>query len=83
MAVFIRGGRVNMSSDSANAGVFIGQNVQNGWDSQTPQKVAADYSMGDFSDTPCYLSIYLGIKKDMQSTYDSDVKGNWNRTNMV
>ncbi len=76
MSVFIRGQKVSASSSIANGGIFIGQNVQNGWDSTSPEKVSCGYSMGDFSNTPCIVSIYYGSAYDRQSIHDEDIKGN-------
>ena len=78
MAVFISGQRINTGSSSANGGIFIGQNIEDGWDSSTMEKVAAGYSMGDFSITPCEISVYIGIAAERQSIYDGDIKGNFN-----
>ena len=80
MSVFIQGRRIQTSSMDANGGIFIGQNIQNGWDSMTPQKVGTGYSMGDFSATPCGISIYGGSAKEHQGIYDDDLKGYHNRS---
>ncbi len=76
MSVFIQGRQIMSSSLAANGGVFIGQNVQNGWDSSAPQKVTTGYTMGDFCATPSGLSIYIGVAKVHQSIHDEDKKGN-------
>lgn len=76
MAVFIQGKKVDTSSLSANGGIFIGQNIQDGWDSSTPEKVSCGYLMGDFSSTPCEVSIYIGSAYERQSVHDEDIKGN-------
>jgi hypothetical protein len=77
MAVFISGQKIKTGSLSANGGIFIGQNIEDGWDSSTPEKVATGYSMGDFSATPCGISIYIGSAYERQSIHDGDIKGNF------
>jgi len=76
MAVFISGKSVTTSSINNNAGVFIGQQIQDGWDSITPEKTATGYSMGDFTWMPCGISIYAGRKHTFHPTHDEDVKNN-------
>lgn len=77
MAVFIRGNQVRIAGQNDNVGVFIGQNVQTGWDSFSPMKVATGFNMGDFSASATGFSYYLGAAMDWQSVHDEDAKGNY------
>ena len=82
MAVWIRGKTVDVGSFANNSGIFIGQNVQDGWDSFSPTKLAGGFSMGDFSDVSAGTMIYAGRSVIKQPIYDGDVKGNWNTHRM-
>lgn len=77
MAVFIRGSSVQTSSMSNNSGLFIGQNIQHGWDSTSVDQQGIGYSMGDFSAIPCFLSMYWGYAQNWQTIWDNDMKGNY------
>lgn len=74
--VYISGSRVQTASGSNNSGVFVGQQIQDGWDSLSPMKAATGFSMGDFTWMPCGISIYAGVKQTFQATYDADTKNN-------
>jgi hypothetical protein len=80
MSVFIRGNIVQNSSFNDDAGVFIGQNVQNGWDSASPLKQTAGFSMGDFTVVANYWSGYYGRAWQREGVYDNDIKDNFNRS---
>lgn len=82
MGVFIRGQSVSVSSESANSGVFIGQNRQDGWDSIAPEKRTNGFSMGDASVTTCNFSGYFGWSYIHQTTQDADIKGNQSASTM-
>lgn len=76
MSVIIRGHRVQTSSAHHNAGVFIGQNIQDGWDSIVSEKGSAAYSMGDFTSLPTGVAAYFGWSWLGQPVFDNDVEGN-------
>ncbi|MCL6548549.1 MAG: hypothetical protein K6T30_06535 [Alicyclobacillus sp.] len=83
MSVFIRGGAVRTASGSNNIGVFIGQNIQNGWDSISPVKLGGGFSMGDGSAVISACCAYIGSSRLRQPTFDGDWKGNRTHSRMA
>lgn len=79
MSVFIRGQSVRISSNTDNSGVFIGQNRQDAWDSMSPLKGVAGFSMGDASIVSCWMARYMGYSMVHQLGFDADRKGNESR----
>ncbi|MBX5436510.1 MAG: hypothetical protein IRZ33_04755 [Alicyclobacillaceae bacterium] len=77
--VCILGGVMSTASGNHNAGVFLGRNIQNGWDSLSPVKSAGGVSMGDSSTVQAVVSGYLGWSWWRQPTWDEDWKGNGTR----
>lgn len=76
MAVIIRGNHLGIAGQMQNSGVFIGQNIQTGWDSISVDKIASGFNMGDFSLNTSVMSYYLGTALNWQSIHDNDFKGN-------
>jgi len=76
MSVYVQGQNVQVSSESNNGGIFIGQNIQNGWDSISPYKRSTGASMGDYNTIASGFSGYFGWSYIWQQILDSDIKGN-------
>lgn len=78
MAVFIGFGAIKIAAQSNNAGVWFGQNVQNGWDSHSVTKMASAFNMGDFNFLPTAIGIYIDPDLIDSPMNDQDLKGNAN-----
>lgn len=78
MAVFINFGGVKIAAQSNNAGVWFGQNIQNGWDAHSVTKMAAGFNMGDFSYLPTLFGLYIDPDVIDSPIADQDIKGNAN-----
>lgn len=78
MAVFVGFGGIKIAAQSNNAGVWFGQNIQNGWDAHSVTKMASAYNMGDFNLIPTMLSIYFDPDFIDSPISDQDIKGNAN-----
>ncbi|WP_026960855.1 hypothetical protein [Alicyclobacillus herbarius] len=76
MSVWIHGGNVNIASFNNNSGVYIGQNMEDGWDSLSPVKIAAGFSMGDGNWMWAGYSGYWGWCGHHQGLFDMDLKNN-------
>lgn len=78
MAVFIGFGGIKIAAISNNAGVWFGQNIQNGWDSHSVTKLANAFAMGDFNFMPSMINLYLDPDIIDSPIFDPDLKGNAN-----
>lgn len=78
MAVFINFGGIKIASQTNNAGVWFGQNIQNGWDAHSVSKTAAAFNMGDFNYLSTMFALYLDPDVVDAPVLDQDVKGNAN-----
>jgi hypothetical protein len=78
MAVFIGFGGMKIAAQTNNAGVWFGQNIQNGWDAHSVTKVVSGFSMGDFNILPTFLSLYIDPDVVDSPVLDQDIKGNAN-----
>ena len=78
MAVFIGFGGMKIAAQSNNAGVWFGQNIQNGWDSHSITKLASAFTMGDFNLLPTMFSVYIDPDFIDSPVADQDIKGNAN-----
>jgi hypothetical protein len=67
---------IEVGSLSNNVGVFSGQNIQNSWDSHTPNMVSFGVVMGDYCSANCKFAGLWSRSYSGQAMYDSDVKGN-------
>jgi hypothetical protein len=76
MAVFINFGGIKIAAQSNNAGVWFGQNIQNGWDAHAVTKVASAFNMGDFNILPTFLGVYIDPDLIDSPIADQDIKGN-------
>lgn len=79
MAVIIRGNHIISGSRLNNTGVFIGQNIQDGWDSIVPEKYTTGFLMGDACMANCAFSGYFSWSILGQPTFDTDWKENFNQ----
>jgi len=78
VAVFIGFGGIKIAAQSNNAGVWFGQNIQNGWDAHSVTKMASAFNMGDFNILPSFISIYLDPDVIDSPILDQDIKSNAN-----
>lgn len=78
MAVFVGFGAIKIAAQSNNAGVWFGQNIQNGWDAHSVTKMASAFVMGDFNLTPSAFSLYVDPDFIDSPIADQDIKGNAN-----
>lgn len=78
MAVFIGFGGIKIAAQSNNAGVWFGQNIQNGWDAHSVTKMASAFNMGDFNVLPSFISVYLDPDFIDSPILDQDIKSNAN-----
>lgn len=76
MAVLINFGVIKIAAQTNNAGVWFGQNIQNGWDAHAITKLAAGFNMGDFNVLPSFISIYIDPDLIDSPIADQDIKGN-------
>ncbi|MCL6516638.1 hypothetical protein [Alicyclobacillus sp.] len=76
MAVFIAFGGMKIAAQSNCAGVWFGQNIQNGWDAHSVTKMASGFAMGDFNILPSFVNIYLDPDLLDTPVFDPDVKSN-------
>lgn len=78
MAVFVNFAGMKIAAQSNNAGVWFGQNIQNGWDAHSVTKVASCYNLGDFNLLQSFLSLYSDPDFIDTPITDPDIKGNAN-----
>ncbi|MDQ0188199.1 hypothetical protein JI721_14780 [Alicyclobacillus cycloheptanicus] len=78
MAVLIGFGGIKIAAQTNNAGVWFGQNMQNGWDAHSVTKLASAFVMGDFNLTSSMFSVYLDPDLIDAPILDQDLKGNAN-----
>lgn len=76
MAVFIGFGGIKIAAQSNNAGVWFGQNIQNGWDAHSVTKMANAFTMGDFNVIPTFIGLYVDPDFIDSPILDQDIKGN-------
>ncbi|MCL6445018.1 MAG: hypothetical protein K6T83_16450 [Alicyclobacillus sp.] len=57
MAVAIQIGFIKVGAIQSDAGVFFGQNMQNGWDSHTKSNSAGPSASGTFNVLPAYFNL--------------------------
>jgi len=81
MSVFIRGKVLKVAAQGPQSGYFIGQNIQNGWDSISPLKTATGFSMGDVAVIGSVYSGFLNLDYVMQAVMDNDFKNNGSTSN--
>jgi len=78
VAVFINFGGIKIAAQSNNAGVWFGQNIQNGWDAHSVTKLASAYNMGDFNLLSTMFGLYVDPDFIDSPVLDQDIKGNAN-----
>jgi hypothetical protein len=67
---------IQTGSMSDNVGIFSGQNIQNSWDSHTPNMISFGMVMGDYCIANCKFAGLWSRSFSGQATYDNDIKGN-------
>ena len=57
MPVWFQIGYMKVGAMQSDAGVFMGENIQNGWDSHTKSNQAGSSATGDYNYLPTVLNI--------------------------
>lgn len=74
MSVAIQIGLINIGGMQSDAGVFFGQNMQNGWDSHSKSNQSGPSASGFYN----YVSSYINLISDPDvidvPIFDQDIK---------
>ncbi|MCY0876070.1 MAG: hypothetical protein OWT28_07380 [Firmicutes bacterium] len=74
MGVVVNLGGIKVGSLASDCGIFIGENMQNGWDSHSKANTGVGAIAGDYN----VLTVYLALLNDPDiidvPIFDNDVK---------
>ncbi len=76
MAAFVTVGGVQFGGSSNQVGVFNGQNMQNGWDSNASNTSLLGTLMGQFSVGFALVAPFINVQPGGQPIFDNDLKNN-------
>lgn len=76
MASVVNLGAIQLGSATNNIGFFNGQNIQNAWDSHSPNLSNMGTLMGSFSVEFTCVALFSNIMPIGQPIIDSDIKNN-------
>lgn len=76
MAAVVNLGAVQFGGSSNQVGVFNGQNMQNAWDSNSPNLSATGTLMGQFSAQWSVAAVVNAFMPVGQPVFDNDLKDN-------
>jgi hypothetical protein len=76
MAAVVNLGGIQFGGSSNQVGVYNGQNMQNGWDSNSPNASVLGPLMGQWSFQWAGAAPFLNVMPGGQPTFDNDIKNN-------
>ncbi len=76
MAAIITVGGIQFGGSTNQVGVFNGQNMQNGWDSNSPNTSVLGSLLGQFSLEFVFAAPFYNIQPGGQPVFDNDLKNN-------
>ncbi len=76
MAAFVTVGGVQFGGSTSQVGVYNGQNMQNGWDSNSPNTSSLGTLLGQFSVEYAISAPLYNFQPGGQPIFDNDIKHN-------